>query len=139
MTDTPTDDRPAISAGIITQDGAVLLVQRKVKEGVLSWQFPAGEVEPGETLEEAAARETVEETGLTVSPVRLLGERIHPNTGRRMAYVACDIISGTAHVADADDLADLAWVKPADFSTFVPYGFAPVVQDYLESALAQSY
>jgi 8-oxo-dGTP diphosphatase len=84
MTDL-TDDRPAISAGIITQDGAVLLVQRKVKEGSLSWQFPAGEVEPGETLEEAAARETVEETGLTVSPVQLLGERIHPKTGRRMA------------------------------------------------------
>ncbi len=43
-----TGDRPAISAGIITQNGAVLLVQRKVKEGSLSWQFPAGEVEPGE-------------------------------------------------------------------------------------------
>ena len=139
MTDTVTDDRPAISAGIITQDGAVLLVQRKVKEGQLSWQFPAGEVEPGETLEEAAARETVEETGLTVSPVQLLGERIHPKTGRRMAYVACDIISGTAHVADEDELADLAWVKPAEFSTFVPYGFAPVVQDYLESTLAPSH
>lgn len=138
MTDTLTDDRPAISAGIITQDGAVLLVQRKVKEGVLSWQFPAGEVEPGETLEEAAARETVEETGLTVIPTQLLGERIHPKTGRRMAYVACDIVSGTAHVADEGELADLAWVKPNDFSTFVPYGFAPVVQDYLESRLPAS-
>ena len=138
MTDPALDDRPAISAGIITLDGAVLLVQRRVKEGELSWQFPAGEVEPGETMEEAAARETVEETGLTVSPVQLLGERIHPKTGRRMAYVACDIISGTAHVADQDELADLAWVKPGDFEAFVPYGFAPVVQDYLESALAAS-
>lgn len=131
-----TDERPAISAGIITRDGAVLLVQRRVKEGSLSWQFPAGEVEPGETLEEAAARETVEETGLTVSPVQLLGERVHPKTGRRMAYVACDIISGTAHVADEDELADLAWVKPAEFSTFVPYGFAPVVENYLENTLS---
>jgi 8-oxo-dGTP diphosphatase len=71
--------------------------------------------------------------------VQLLGERIHPKTGRRMAYVACDIISGTAHVTDEDELADLAWVKPAEFSTFVPYGFAPVVQDYLETALAPSH
>lgn len=138
MSTTVSDDRPAISAGIITRDGAVLLVQRRVKEGSLSWQFPAGEVESGETLEEAAARETVEETGLTVTPTQLLGERIHPKTGRRMAYVACDIVSGTAHVADEDELADLAWVKPDEFSTFVPYGFAPVVQDYLESALATS-
>jgi 8-oxo-dGTP diphosphatase len=136
MTETLTDDRPTISAGIITQDGAVLLVLRKVKEGSLSWQFPAGEVEPGETPEEAAARETVEETGLTVSPVQLLGERIHPKTGRRMAYVACDVVSGTAHVADEDELADFAWVKPSEFSSFVPYGFAPVVEDYLADALA---
>jgi 8-oxo-dGTP diphosphatase len=135
MTD-QVDDRPAISAGIITRDGAVLLVLRKVKEGSLSWQFPAGEVEPGETFEEAAARETVEETGLRVTPVELLGERVHPNTGRRMAYVACDIVSGTAHVADQDELADIAWVKPADFAAYVPYGFAPAVEEYLQSALA---
>jgi 8-oxo-dGTP diphosphatase len=135
MTEVLDDTRPAISAGIVTRDGAVLLVQRKVKEGTLSWQFPAGEVEPGETLEEAAARETVEETGLTVTPTRLLGERIHPKTGRRMAYVACDIVSGTAHVADTQELAALAWVTPSQFAEFVPYGFAPVVQDYLRSAL----
>ena len=135
MTDT-LDERPAICAGIITRDGAVLLVQRKVREGSLSWQFPAGEAEPGETFEQAAARETVEETGLTVTPTRLLGQRIHPKTGRRMAYVACDIVSGTARVADTEELADLAWVTPAQFDEFVPYGFAPVVQDYLSSTLA---
>ena len=135
MTEMLDENRPVICAGIITRDGAVLLVQRKVKEGSLSWQFPAGEVEPGETLEEAAARETVEETGLTVTPTRLLGERIHPKTGRRMAYVACDIVAGTAHVADTEGLADFAWVTPSQFETFVPYGFAPVVQEYLDSAL----
>lgn len=136
MIDKLDDNRPAICAGIVTRNGAVLLVQRRIKEGSLSWQFPAGEVEPGETLEEAAARETVEETGLTVTPKQLLGERIHPKTGRRMAYVACDIVRGTAHVADTDELADLAWVTPRQFAEFVPYGFAPVVQDYLDSALA---
>jgi len=52
-----------------------------------------------------------------------------------MAYVACDIVSGTAHVADTDELADLAWVTPNEFASFVPYGFAPVVKDYLDSAL----
>lgn len=130
---TPQEERPAISAGIIINDGKLLLVQRRVKEGSLSWQFPAGEVEPGETLEQAAARETNEEVGLTVKPTQLLGERIHPNTGRRMAYVACEIISGTAHLTDTDELADLKWAEPHEFKDYVPYGFAPDVEEYLAS------
>jgi 8-oxo-dGTP diphosphatase len=136
MTSLPAHDRPPISAGIITLDGAVLLVQRRVSEGSLSWQFPAGEVEPGETLEEAAARETAEETGLTVQPIRLLAERIHPKTGRRMAYVACTIVSGRAYFADHDELADLAWVRANELQHYVPYGFAPAVQTYLNAELA---
>lgn len=139
MTDLAPEDRPAISAAIIVQDGRLLLVERRVKEGKLSWQFPAGEVEDGETLEEAAARETLEEVGLTVEPTRLLGERIHPNTGRRMAYVACEIKDGTAYVADEDELSSLAWATPDEFKTYVPYGFAPMVEDYLVEALPASY
>lgn len=125
------DDQPAISAGIIIKDGKLLLVQRRIKEGELSWQFPAGAVEAGETLEEAAVRETHEEVGLVVTASKLLGERIHPKTGRRMAYVACQIQGGTAHVADTDELANIAWAEPDQFDVYVPYGFAPVVQEFL--------
>ena len=69
MTQSADEQRPAICAGIITKDGAVLLVQRREREGSLSWQFPAGELEPGESVEAAAVRETAEETGLTVRPL----------------------------------------------------------------------
>ncbi|GAB3920000.1 pyrimidine (deoxy)nucleoside triphosphate pyrophosphohydrolase [Microlunatus endophyticus] len=130
---TPAEERPAISAAIILQDGKLLLAQRKVREGNLSWQFPAGEVEAGESAEQAAVRETSEEVGLTVHAVKLLGVRIHPNTGRRMAYVACDIVSGDAHVTDTEELAAVAWVTPPEAKEYVPYGFAPAVEDYLES------
>lgn len=136
MSDLAPEDRRAISAAIIVKDGRLLLVERRVKEGKLSWQFPAGEVEDGETLEEAAAREALEEVGLTVEPTKRLGERIHPNTGRRMAYVACEIKDGTAYVADDEELSDLAWATPDTFKTYVPYGFAPMVEDYLEQELA---
>lgn len=128
---TTSADRPAVSAAVIIKDGHVLLIERRVKEGSLSWQFPAGEVEAGESLEAAAVRETSEEVGLTVVARKLLGERVHPNTGRRMAYVACDIVSGSVHVAAVDEVASLAWVQSSDLKTYVPYGFAPVVEEYL--------
>jgi len=133
VTDSSTDKHPVISAAIIVSDGRLLLVQRRVSEGALSWQFPAGAVE---TLEEAATRETIEKVGLVVTPDRLLGERTHLKTGRRMAYVACTVVSGSAHVADTDELSDIAWATPAKFDDYVPTASPPMVQDYLAAALA---
>jgi 8-oxo-dGTP diphosphatase len=132
---TPDNERPPIAAAIIVQDGRVLLVQRRVKEGSLSWQFPAGEVEPGESASAAAVRETREETGLTVADKKVLGERIHPNTGRTMVYIACTVIEGEAKLVDDDELADFAWSSHQQLVEYVPYGFFSAVQDYLDSAL----
>lgn len=135
MSEAVTEEKPAIAAAIIVQDGKLLLVQRRVSEGSLSWQFPAGAVEQGETFEEAAVRETAEEAGLTVQAVKVLGERVHPNTGRLMGYVACDVVSGEAYVADAEELAGIVWATPDKFTDYVPYGFAPAVQEYLTTKI----
>ncbi|WP_329570093.1 NUDIX hydrolase [Kitasatospora sp. NBC_01266] len=128
-------DKPGIAAAIVVQDGRVLMVQRRVKEGELSWQFPAGEIEPGETAEAAAVRETGEEVGLTVKATRLLGERIHPKTGRQMSYSACEIVSGIATVVDTEELAELAWVTHDQIADYVPYGLFEPVQRYLDDVL----
>ncbi|MEU9503901.1 NUDIX hydrolase [Streptomyces sp. NPDC048196] len=136
MTHQTADERPGIAAAIIVHEGRVLMVRRRISEGKLSWQFPAGEVEPGETREDAAVRETKEETGLNVSAVELLGERVHPATGRLMSYTACEVVSGTAHVADDEELAELAWVAHGEIPEYVPYGLFGPVQEYLDAALA---
>ena len=53
-----------IAAAVIVRDSRVLLVRRRVAEGSLSWQLPAGKVEPGETVQEAAVREARDEAGV---------------------------------------------------------------------------
>jgi 8-oxo-dGTP diphosphatase len=111
------------------------MVRRRVKEGELSWQFPAGEVEAGESPEDAAVREAQEETGLAVSATQRLGERVHPATGRTMVYVACDVIAGTPYVGDEEELAEVAWCNRATLASYVPYPFYGPVQEYLDTTL----
>ncbi|NEA20394.1 NUDIX hydrolase [Streptomyces halstedii] len=135
MTQQNTDERPGVAAAVVVHEGRVLMVRRRVSEGELSWQFPAGKVEPGEEREDAAVRETQEETGLTVAAMKLLGERVHPKTGRLMSYTACQILGGTAHVADTEELAELAWVAHGEIPEYVPYGLFQPVQEYLDAAL----
>ena len=135
MTTNPTD-RPLIVAAIIVQDGKVLMVRRRVREGTLSWQFPAGESESGETAEDTAIRETSEETALDVAADKVLGERVHPATGRHMVYVSCHVTGGTARVADEDELAEVAWCGLNDLRANVPTGLFPAVDDYLTATLS---
>lgn len=134
MTETITE-KPGISAAIIVDGGKVLMVRRRISEGELMWQFPAGAIEAGEGAEDAAVRETAEETGLTVKAQRLLGERVHPKTGRLMSYTACEPVSGDAHVADDDELDAVAWVGHSEIADYVPYGLFGPVQEYLDDVL----
>jgi len=98
-----------VAAAVIVLDARVLMVRRAVAEGALSWQFPAGKTEPGESAEEATVREAAEETGVTVTARRLLGERVHPGTGARITYVACDLVAGTARPASSREVAEVRW------------------------------
>lgn len=135
MTTETKTEKPGISAAIIVQDGRVLMVRRRVSEGELMWQFPAGAIEPGEAAVDAAVREAGEETGLTVKAIRLLGERVHPKTGRAMSYTACDVVDGEARVADAEELDAVAWVAHSEITDYVPYPLYDRVQAYLDEVL----
>lgn len=129
MTQANPDQRPTIAAAIVVDQGKVLLVKRRVAEGELSWQFPAGAVLPNESEPDGATREAFEETGVVVSARSVIGERVHPNTGRRMVYVASDVVGGTATVNDAEELSDVVWCPIDALATYIPAGvFGPVAE-----------
>lgn len=130
-----TTEQPVVSMAIIAHDGAVLMIRRRQKEGELLWAFPGGAVEAGETPEEAAVREVGEEVGLTVAADRVLGERVHPKTGRAMVYTACTVVDGEPSVLDAEEIAEVAWVKHDQIPDHVPYGLFEPVQAYLDDVL----
>lgn len=54
-------------AAVVEQDGRFLLVEERTRQG-RRFNQPAGHLEPHETLVEAVARETLEETGYRFTP-----------------------------------------------------------------------
>lgn len=134
MTDT-NEQTPRVSMAVIASEGKLLMIRRRQREGRLSWALPGGGIEVGETAEQAAVREVAEEVALEVKAVRVIGQRIHPDSGADMTYVACEPVAGEARVEDTEELAEVAWVTLEEIPTYVPWGLFPPVQEYLEGAL----
>ena len=57
----------------ITEAGEVVLIRRGIEPGRGSWAQPGGFLEVDETVNQAAIRETWEETGLLVAPGEIVG------------------------------------------------------------------
>jgi 8-oxo-dGTP pyrophosphatase MutT (NUDIX family) len=65
--------RPHVTVACVVAAGARYLMVEEEVSGRLAYNQPAGHLDPGETLAQAAARETLEETGWTVLPTHLVG------------------------------------------------------------------
>lgn len=87
----------AVSVAIIVED-RLLLVERAKPPAQNMFAFPGGRVEAGETLEAAARREVLEETGLTVGTVETF-ERYELDAFSLTVFLGRDV-SGTLQAAD---------------------------------------
>ncbi|SFR36941.1 NUDIX hydrolase [Litoreibacter janthinus] len=109
--------RPTLGAiAVVVHEGRTLLVQRRNPPNAGLWGFPGGHVELGETALDAAARELLEETGVTARPLSYLtnidvigqdddGDITHHYL---LAAVHCAYVAGLP--AADDDALDAAWV-----------------------------
>ena len=71
--------RKEVSAGGVVYRGEgdsveIALASRRTRKGELVWGLPKGQIEPGESPEEAAVREVREETGLEAEVEEPLGD-----------------------------------------------------------------
>jgi 8-oxo-dGTP pyrophosphatase MutT (NUDIX family) len=111
-------NRPIIMVGsgvLLVRENQVLL-QRRKDNGL--WGIPGGSLEPGETLEEAAIRETYEEVGLVIDQLTLFkvysGKDqfyVYPN-GDQIYDVCVAYLSRDFHgelKAESDEVLELAY------------------------------
>jgi len=100
----------------IKKDDCYLLLYRNKKKNDMSegkWLAPGGHIEVGESSEQAAIRETREETGLTINSLRCAGEVLFVNDDyEEMMYIyITDDFSG--EVIECNE-GDLKWIPIKD-------------------------
>lgn len=115
------------AVALIRDDADRLMVARLAAPTEL-WGLPGGGIEPGESPEEAVAREALEETGLVIAVEGLHRAYAGPDfeityaSGDRGAYVMlaywCSIVGGAPR-PNMEEVTELRYVAPADLGSIV--------------------
>jgi len=102
-------------ATVIFRDGCILLGERIGSHGSHTWATPGGHLELGESIEECAKRETLEETGLVVGSITKLGFTNDIFEKENKHYVTLFVVAscktGEPQVAEPDKCKQWKWCR----------------------------
>jgi ADP-ribose pyrophosphatase len=117
----PNNPRVAVGAVVFHNNG-VLLVRRGQPPSEDLWAIPGGSVKIGETLQEAAEREILEETHITIragEPVYTFDAIERDDSGKiRFHYLIVDLVADyvTGNPKAGDDAAEARWVTAQEIN-----------------------
>lgn len=120
---------------VVRRGSEYLLVHEKGHDQ--AWYLPAGRVERGETFEEAALRETLEETGVPICLVGLLRVEFSPRVAGarlRVVYLGEPVDDALPKAVPDEESLGACWV-PWDRMSDYPLRDEEVVQliEYVEA------
>ena len=126
-------------AAVIERDGRFLLVEEETPEG-LRFNQPAGHLEEGESLEEAAVREALEETAHRFVPEYLVGIYQWRKPERDLSYLRF-AFSGRVLAHDArrqldEDIIAAHWLTPDEIRARQAQLRSPMVMRCIDDYLA---
>ena len=114
-------DRPVVGVGaVVVHEGRILLVRRGAAPSRGLWAVPGGALELGETLQQGAEREILEETGVAIrarEPICAFDFFERDGDGRiRFHFVIVDVAADyiRGDVKGADDALEARWLAPED-------------------------
>ena len=108
------EPRAAAGTVIHRRDEVLLLWRHRFITDTWGWEIPAGRIDPGESPQEAAVRETIEETGWRPGPLQRLGAYA-PNNGSTDQVFHLFTADGGTRVGEPTDPSEserIEWVEP---------------------------
>lgn len=113
--------KPEVAVGaLVFKNKKVLLIKRDQPPSQGLWALPGGKVNLAETLQQAAAREILEETGVTIIPGQPIYtfENIQRDENGKLQfhYVIIDLLAEfkEGELKAGDDASDVGWFSLAD-------------------------